>query len=285
MSACAWSKRLLIPLINEIFGKEIPENAEIERNANEQFEHIQDENQEEHLVRRISDTLITVYGKRYHFECESKNDGEILIRVVDYDMQIALHNAQYYRHNVTVELPDTAVIFLRKHRSLPSKGKISYVKGQKQLTYDIPYYQISRYDIDYLAEKHLYILFPFYLMRYENTLKKHIRSNYKMVENETEAVYNKLTDAYNNGILGQADYENMLELCKDVIQEISKNCQISERLVNTMRPGLLLTAEERGVVKTTTEMIKNAMKNGNMTFDQACDLLGIKDREWYRDLV
>ena len=49
---------------------------------------------------------------------------------------------------------------------------------------------------------------------------------------------------------------------------------------------VLKTAEERGeekgIFKSKLEDIKNAMENGNLTFDKVCDLLGITNREQYR---
>lgn len=67
LSICAWNKRLLIPLVNEVFGKNIAEDAKLEHMANEQVRHIKDEN-EEHLIKRITDALVCVGSKRYHFE-------------------------------------------------------------------------------------------------------------------------------------------------------------------------------------------------------------------------
>jgi len=81
LSGCAWHKRLLIPLVNEIFGKNIPEDAIIEHEANEQFAQGTGSDGKEKLIKRITDALVRVDNETYHFECESKNDGEILIRV------------------------------------------------------------------------------------------------------------------------------------------------------------------------------------------------------------
>ncbi len=95
LSGCAWHKRLMIPLVNEIFGKDIPLDAYIERSANEQFKHGKNSKNEDVLIKRITDSLVKVGNRYYHLECESKNDGQILIRIGDYDMQIAMSDAIY----------------------------------------------------------------------------------------------------------------------------------------------------------------------------------------------
>lgn len=125
----------------------------------------------ERLVKRITDALIRVDGGKYHFECESKNDGQILLRITEYDMQIALSDADYLNHNVSVELPETAVVYLRRHRNLPDSGTITYKTKYDITTQKVPYLKMREYSLENIEEKHLYILMPFYLMRYEHALK------------------------------------------------------------------------------------------------------------------
>ena len=288
LSACSWDKRLLIPLINEIFNKNIAEDAPIEHSSNELFNHRKAEGNER-LIKRITDALVRVDGGKYHFECESKNDGEILIRISDYDMQIALNDARYTNHVVEVELPQTAVVYLRNHNTVPQKGKIIYRNGDDKLVQDIQYFEVGKYDLDYLSKKHLYILFPFYLMRYEHALKHNTTSKYKLIEKEANRVYIILKESYDDGIITKTEFEHVVTLCNDVVKEISKNNELNGKLVEIMGTEVLKTAEERGaekgVFKATLENIKNAMESFKLSFDEACDGLKIKDREQYRKLV
>lgn len=249
LSACAWDKRLLIPLINEIFKKNLSENADVERTPNDFTFHQKTPNDADQLVKRITDALIRVDGEKYHFECESKNDGEILIRIADYDLQIAIDGAKYHNHSVSMTLSDTAVIYLRNHRNLPEEGIVTYTKGNNSLIHHIPYFEISDYKLDYLDEKHLYILMPFYLMRYEYAIVNNTVSKFTLIENEANHVYNKLTKAYNNKLLSEKEYEDIITLCNDVVKEMSKGSQLAERLVEIMGNEVLMTAEERGLDK------------------------------------
>lgn len=296
LSGCAWHKRLLIPLINEIFNKAIPEDAIIEHSSNEQFHQGMKSNKDETLIKRITDALIRVDTGKYHFECESKNNGEILIRIAEYDMEIALNDALYDNYFVKMELPDTAVVFLRNHRNLPSEGTIFYTKGDQILTHAITFIKVSDYSLDYLSQKHLYLLFPFYLMRYEHAIK-HTPNKYDLIEKEAGKVYDNIVNAYDNGNLTKTECENIIVLCKDVVNEMSKNTDIQERLVTTMGNEILLTAEERGIVigieqgiekgafTMALENIKNAMDSFCLSFDDVCDKLKIQDKEKYRQYI
>lgn len=296
LSECAWHKRLLIPLINEVFHKRIPEDAIIEHSANEQFSQENVDAEKETLIKRITDALICVGNEKYHFECESKNDGEILIRIGEYDMQIAFNDAIYENYTVKMNLPETAVVFLRNHRKLPEEGAISYNKGNQVLTHKIPFLKVVKYTLEELVHKHLYILLPFYLMRYEHAIKN-TPSKYELIENEAHKVYDIIVSEYEKGNLTKTECENILVICKDVVSVISKNTEIHERLVNTMGNEILLTAEERGIVKgieqgieqgafnMALENIKNAMQSFSLSFDEVCDKLMIKDKEKYRKFI
>lgn len=127
---------------------------------------------------------------------------------------------------------------------------IVYRKGNQELICEIPYIQVGNYTLDELKDKHLYMLFPFYIIRYEHAIKYNIDKKYKLIEKEAERVYNILTEAYNDGILNKQEYEHVVTL-----------------------------------YKATLENIKNAMSNGNLSFDKVCELLGVKDREQYRKYI
>ena len=89
--------KLIIPVINEIFGETYTGEEEIQFFPNEHFIDQQDEADKE----RITDTNFTVSGKipkKYHIECESSlPDGRITIRLFEYDAQIALDEAKLQR--------------------------------------------------------------------------------------------------------------------------------------------------------------------------------------------
>lgn len=285
LAGCSWHIRLVIPLIREVFKLDIPDDAIIESLSNEQVEHVYDEYGNETLVKRITDAIFKFDGNTYHFECESKNDGQIMLRISQYDMNIAFRNAEYDKYSVNMELPETAVIFLRNHRNIPDEGAITYRKGNQELTHKVPFLKVKEYSLEDLSDKHLYILLPFYLMRYEYAIK-HTKNKYGLIENEARRVYDVIECAYKAGLIGMTEYENILSLCKNVIDVISKDTEIEERLVEAMGyDTVILTAEERGIVKATVEHIKSLMEATKISFDEACNILNVRDKELYRNYI
>ena len=288
LAGCSWHIRFVIPLIREVFKLDIPDDAFIESLSNEQVEHIYDDDGNETLVKRITDAIFKFDGNTYHFECESKNDGEIMLRISQYDMNIAFRNAEYDKYTVNMQLPETAVIFLRNHRKIPDEGTITYHKGNQELTHKVPFLKVKEYTLEELSNKHLYILLPFYLMRYEYAIK-HTKNKYELIENEARRVYDVIEYAYKVELIGMTEYENILSLCKNVINVICENTEIEERLVEAMGyDTVILTAEERGVIKGIKqgklEQLVELVRDGLLSISDAARI-SKKTEEEFRKLL
>lgn len=114
-------RKLIIPVINEVFGEEYTGEERIEFFPNEHFVNQQDTANKE----RITDTSFAILGKvrkTYHIECESSlPDGRMTIRLFEYDAQIALDEGEVIEEILTVTFPHTAVLYLRTYNKTPDK--------------------------------------------------------------------------------------------------------------------------------------------------------------------
>lgn len=85
-------KGLIIPVVNEVFGEHFTGNEKVILKENEIFLRQQNGDEE----KRITDSSFAIvgigenYSKQYHLECQSTADGSMLIRMYEYDSQIAL---------------------------------------------------------------------------------------------------------------------------------------------------------------------------------------------------
>lgn len=116
-------QKLIIPVVNEIFAEEYTGEEEIQFFPNEHFLAQQDDVNK----KRITDTNFTIHGKvkkKYHLECESSlPDGRMVIRLFEYDAQIALDEGRVISETLTVTFPNTAVLYLRVNKRTPDKMK------------------------------------------------------------------------------------------------------------------------------------------------------------------
>ena len=75
---------LLIPLINEVFGTAYTEDQEFEQLRNEHYEK---------FGKIVTDSILRIEGRLYHMECQSQKDGDMTLRMVEYDFAIALEHS------------------------------------------------------------------------------------------------------------------------------------------------------------------------------------------------
>ena len=127
------------------------------------------------------------------------------------------------------------------------------------------------------------------------------KSKEKLIESEVLQVYNELTKAYDNNILTKRIYEKIMSLCNHVLKHISRNNENRERLMEVMGTGVLLSYEDigehngrikgraegraEGRIDALLDSLRAVMKNGSMSFKEACKLLDINDPDKYRNLI
>ena len=103
-------RELIIPVVNEVFGENYTGKEEVFFTPNEYFLN-QDGGNEEKRITDSSFIIVNDNGKtkRYHVECETNLDTSILIRMFEYDAQIALGDGTMDRYTFTVSLPNSAI--------------------------------------------------------------------------------------------------------------------------------------------------------------------------------
>ena len=109
---------LIIPVINEVFGEDYRGDEEVLFYPNEHFIQGQDTSTKE----KITDSCFQVIGirkKKYHLECQSTTDNKMIVRMFEYDTQIALDAGEVVQGTLTVEFPHSAVLYLRHNSRTP----------------------------------------------------------------------------------------------------------------------------------------------------------------------
>ena len=164
---------LLIPVINEIFGKKYPNDAKVIFGQNEHFINTMDGD----LEKRITDSSFKIVertGKcsgKYLIECQSKPDSTMVVRIFEYATQIALDENVIVGNRMTVEIPNAAVLFLRSNKNTPDKLEIEMITPGGTVLFDIPSMKLVSYDIGEIFEKELYFLIPFFLFNREKIFR------------------------------------------------------------------------------------------------------------------
>ena len=243
-------RKLVIPVINEIFGECYTGDEKIEFFPNEHFIDQQDEADN----KRVTDTNFRITGtetKKYHLECESSYpDGKITIRLFEYDSQIALDESEITEETLTVTFPNTAVLYLRTRKKTTDKMKYVIVTPGGTIQYDIPVMKVQSYSLDDIFEKRLLMLIPFYIFSHEDSFADYNGSSHRLTELQNE--YKKILDRLNNleeqGIIGAFDKRTIIELSSDVIKEITQKYENVQKGVGGIMGGVLIETEARVIL-------------------------------------
>ena len=275
-------RKLIIPVINEIFDEHYTGEEEIRFFPNEHFLDQQDAADKE----RITDTNFQIIGrivKKYHLECESSlPDGKITIRLFEYDAQIALDEGEVTEETLTVTFPNTAVMYLRAYKKTPDKMKYVIITPGGTVQYDVPIMKVQSYSLDEIFEKRLLMLIPFYIFSHEKSFSEYNNNEQKLEELKTEyrMILERLDDLEKQGIIGAFDKRTIIDLSSDVINEIARKYENVQKGIGAMMRGPLIQTEARtilnrgisqGISETKKETALRMLKMGKLTVEEIAE--------------
>ena len=283
-------RKLVIPVINEIFGESYTGDEKIEFFPNEHFIDQQDEADR----KRITDTNFRITGtetKKYHLECESSYpDGRITIRLFEYDSQIALDEGEITEETLTVTFPNTAVLYLRTRKKTPDKMKYVIVTPGGTVQYDIPIMKVQSYSLDDIFEKRLLMLIPFYIFSHEDSFPDYNSSSQRLenLKSEYREILNRLNGLEEQGIIGAFDKRTIIELSSDVIKEITQKYENVKKGVGDIMGGALIETEARiilnqgisqgkmlGMDEANKKTADRMLKSGKFTIEEVAEYCGL----------
>ena len=279
-------RKLIIPVINEIFDETYTGDEEIRFFPNEHFLDQQDEADKE----RITDTNFTVFGKipkKYHVECESSlPDRRITIRLFEYDAQIALDEGEVTEETLTVTFPNTAVLYLRTYQKTPDKMKYVIVTPGGTVRYDIPIMKVQKYSLDDIFDKRLLMLIPFYIFSHENSFPEYNSNDQKLekLKAEYQVILERLDRLEQLEVIGAFDKRTIIELSSDVIKEIAQKYENVQKGVGDIMSGALIETNARRLKNEAENETKKRtalklLKRGKQTVEEIAEDTGLSVSE------
>ena len=240
---------IVIPFVNYFYNENYDNSAQITRLRNEHFIEHEDQSDE----KRITDShfKITQNGvsKIYHIECESSSfDNSILVRLFEYDSQIAIDESETEGTVLRVKFPYTGLLLLRKSNKAPGRAEVIIQTPKGEISYDVTIMKMSDFTIDHLFENRLYLMIPFYIFNYERQLKK-----INMDEDKTEAlaeefrcIIDRLDEELDNGKLSAMSHNAIIRLTHKVVYKLSmKHDKVQEKVGGIMGGKVLDLPEFR----------------------------------------
>ena len=275
---------LIIPVINEAFGEHYSEDEAVEPEPNEHFLNRQDGEQEE----RVTDSCFWILKKRYHVECQSTLDNTMIVRMFEYDSQIALTHHQLEDQVLTVRFPESAVMYLRHSSKTADEMRIRILTRGGEVSYGIPVMKVQNYSLDEIFEKRLLFLLPFYLFRYEKQFREMDSSEQKLepLKNDYERIRQHLIGLEEAGQLTSYSKVLIVDMIYKVMENLAVRHPIVQKGVRAVMGGKVLDHEakrikqsgvEEGSLDTLATSLRNLMSNLSVSSDEAMKLLGVAE--------
>ena len=242
-------QELLYPLINELFGESYTGEEKIIYTPNEHFLGQQDGKSQ----NRITDTAFKILGtipKSYHLECQSTEDRQLLIRIFEYDAQIALdQNSEITGETIIVTFPHTGVIYLRSSTTTPETMHILLRTAEGETGYDVPVLKMRDYSIDEIFEKHLLFLIPFYLFNFEKQFPELDANPEKLAALRAEYVriQDRLEQLVQDGNLLELTKKTIMENAAHVLALLAKNHAAIGKEMKPVMVGRVLDYEAKRI--------------------------------------
>ena len=249
--------------------------------------------QDGNTKEKITDTCFVIINnteekdKKYHLECQSTSDGSILIRMFEYDTQIALEDGVVESGILTIVFPNSAVIYLRHNPNTPEVFTVRMLTPGGEVSYPVPVMKVQEYTIDEIFKSKPLFLIPFYIFSYEKSFDTLEQNKEKLtaLEEEFLLIRRRLEEFCAAGEITEYIKCTILDMTKKVVESIARNHEAVKEGVKQVVGGRILEYEakdilRRGISQGRREGEETGIKKGeiNMCIQLIHDgLLKIED--------
>lgn len=275
---------IMIPLINEVFSTNYPEDEPITQLKNEHFTK---------SGVSITDCVLGIREKHYHLECQSNPDRTIALRIIEHDMALALQTVKEVtllegsEHDYEMSFPHSCVLYLRHNSKTKDKAYVRILfQDNTSHIYSIPIVKAQEYTKDEIFEKNLLALIPYYFMRYEHSLPELCRNeeNSLPLLEELSDIRSRLerTVGEEKGLI----YAELISHIKKIDDHIFRNQPETRKRMEEITMGgqvyetLTDQAVKRGAHQQLLTMIDNMVNAKLCSFEKACEIAEITPEEY-----
>lgn len=224
----------------------------------------------------------------------------MIIRMFEYDIQIALEGAELTADGLMVDLPKAAVIYLSSTGKTPDKLSVTIQTPDGEVTYTIPVLKVKNYTVNQLFKKKLYFLIPFHIFVYKNQLKVYNKNKQKLEELEQiyQDIMERLEKLSEAGELDEYTRHCIIDMSKKVLGHIAAKHEQVKKGLGKVMGGRILDYEAKRIYNSgrsegrsegrmegrsegATNTCLSLIKKGIITFAEAAEQLNVSE-EWIR---
>lgn len=238
-------KRLFISVINDIFGKTYPLDADVEVLPSDGYltkSDTADGSME--IEGQISDFLMKIENTVYLLECQSYDDDSMAIRIAEYAFIAARQFATWDIGHAIIPMPRFSIIYVKRTERTPKTTTITFTYPDRQeVTYESENVILEEFTKEYIVEKRLFPYIPFYIARYEKNIVS--EGDIEAAVKDLEYFRDELIRLYEEKELSYDELIDLKGFVNTIITHITNGNKNEERLVNVMGGTVIETESEK----------------------------------------
>ena len=131
----------LFPLIEEVYGITYPKGTSVQFLSTEQ--PVFPNNTEEAFISQFMDLSVLIAGTDYyHIECQMKNDHQMVIRMLSYDLHFAMQHCEAEQDatgEMILRFSKSVVLYPEKNGKIPDRLRCRIIfQDDSEHTYQVP---------------------------------------------------------------------------------------------------------------------------------------------------
>ena len=174
----------------------------------------------------------------------------MLIRIFEYATQIALDQGELENNVLKVEIPRSAILFLRSNGATPDKMKIEIKTPGGMNSFDVPVMKAQKYSIDDIFEKGLLFLIPFYIFSHESRFQEYELDEDALKELKIEymEIVKRLDSLLENGSISVYTKKMIVEMSNKVVNHLAQKYDNVKEGVTSIMGGKVLEYEAKQIL-------------------------------------
>ena len=227
----------LFPLIEEVYGITYPKGTSVQFLSTEQ--PVFPSNTTEALTSQFMDLSVLIAGTDYyHIECQMKNDHQMVIRMLSYDLHFAMQHCEAEQDatgEMILHFPRSVVLYPEKNGKIPDRLRCRIIfQDDSEHTYQVPTVKMQDYSLEEIQKKHLILFIPYVLLRLRPQLESHQGINKEELTFLVNSVIVILNEEVQLGNITELQQKDILELFTRASKKIFTHYPEYQREVSSM---------------------------------------------------
>ena len=227
----------LFPLIEEVYGITYPKGTSVQFLSTEQ--PVFPNNTEEAFTSQFMDLSVLINGTDYyHIECQMKNDHQMVIRMLSYDLHFAMQHCETEQDatgEMILHFPRSVVLYPEKNGKIPDRLCCRIIfQDDSEHTYQVPTVKMQDYSMEEIQKKHLILFLPYVLLRLRPQLEIRNGINKEELTSLVNSVIVILNEEVQLGNITELQQKDILELFNRASKKIFTHYPEYQREVSSM---------------------------------------------------